>query len=230
MRHLIVFVLAAAALCQSGAAGALSLDRRAKLWTENRGLIPVCFADGTRTLPDVKQRVAKFLKESWQKYLDIVFTDFDTCDDSGKTRVRLLVKQIPESWSAQTRGAGMDTLRAGPMPECDRAGSADKIEECRWSMSIVVSPDRFKKQPRRAHPRIWNPDAEATLRYLVVHEFGHVLGFVHEQDTERNWTFRQPQGGELLPVPVEEIYCKPAVSRDYLAYQNLTLASTTSRS
>lgn len=220
MRHLIGLALAAVALCQPSAAGALSLDRRAKLWTENRGRIPVCFADGARNFPDVKQRVIKALKESWQKHLDIVFTDFDTCDDSGKSRVRLLLKG--STWFAQTHGTGTSTLRSGPMPDCEHAGNADKIEQCRWSMSIGVSTARFVRQPARAHPRIWKAEDEAVLRSLIVHEFGHVLGFVHEQDTERNWRFRQPQDGELLPVPDEEIYCKPAVGKDYLAYQNLT--------
>ena len=98
--------------------------------------------------------------------------------------------------------------------------SAAETEKCRWSMSIGMPRSRFVS---RLSVR-WTEAAERSLRYNAVHEFGHVLGFVHEQDSARNWRFvrRRTREGVELPVALEEIYCRPAVHTDYWHYQVMT--------
>jgi hypothetical protein len=208
-------------LVQPSAASALSQFIDAPLWTENRGVIPICFDGGMATLPDVKRRIVSALRNSWQKYLNIVFTEFDTCTfDPVQRRVRVLVKETRDGkWHAQTRGLGMQTMKSGAVMDC--SGSAEEIEKCRWSMSIAVPFTRFSVNRALGQ---WKDSAEAALRYQVVHEFGHVLGFVHEQDTARNWrlVLRPNPQGVPVPEPVEEIYCRPANHRDSWKYRVLT--------
>jgi hypothetical protein len=185
-------------------ANALTIDDRARFWTANNNEVPICFSNGNQDWGEVKKYIRELLVDSWEFNSTIRFTKYDRCDGGNDdARVRVLVKKWDQgNWYGKSYGLGMGALRSGQMQQCESL-TGESHDGCVWSVIFFV--------PSNATGNLSAGDRRA-LRYLVVHEFGHILGFAHEQDTDRNFNFvnGSTQPGSIIPVPTTEIYCRPA--------------------
>jgi hypothetical protein len=140
----------------------LLLDTTATLWTNNGNTIPVCF------IPDgwtrYKDWIQNDVRRSWQRVANVNFTGWGPCPTTGTqqfVKVDIIAATCPDcdnGVDAQADGMGMVNLHSPSQ------GSSVRF----W----VRSPDGSAVRNRAA--------------YAAVHEFGHVLGFMHEQDSQDN--------------------------------------------
>lgn len=148
-------------------------------WTENGNVVPVCW--DTPGYDREKAIVIAALGRTWEQAANIKFTDWYACPTgngiggSGSdkyVRVRILPYYVTDPDEVSNAGA---------------TGSARG-----YGMDALSSADENSKLAADLRPGVtfvFNPDGTADVErveYVGVHEFGHVLGFVHEQDTPGN--------------------------------------------
>lgn len=148
-------------------------------WTENGNVVPVCW--GTPGYAREKAIVVAALRRTWERAANIKFTGWYACPTgsgiggSGSAkyvRVRILPYCATDAGEARdagaagsTRGLGMETLSSAD-------GNSKIAADDRPGVTFVFNPDGTADVGR--------------VEYIGVHEFGHVLGFIHEQDTPGN--------------------------------------------
>jgi hypothetical protein len=136
----------------------LGIDKTVTLWTSNGNSVPVCWA--TPGFSREKQIVRQAVLDTWSYYAAIDFTGWGNCPASGDDK---LVRVGIANQGAANAGAG---------------GSAALGMNALTSSSALPAVNLS-----------FNPDGTADkqrVEYVGVHEFGHVLGFVHEQDLPGN--------------------------------------------
>ena len=145
----------------------LTADDRDHFWTAQR-TIPMCWhilQFPTQTEEDsAKAFVMKTVKEGWLDLIDLnsTWTDCPTAGDAKHVRVLL------RSGDPGTNGT---TLKPG-------------------TLTLSTAADRLNPPPNdppgllMGFPANWNTSAAARAQFqaLILHEFGHVLGFGHEQN------------------------------------------------
>jgi len=123
---------------------------RNKLWQQKE--IPVCWENPEAVSQDLRTLSAQAVKETWATHSALRFPGWDKCED-GAPGVRIRVNgQLP-----QTRSLGryLNKQPRGVILNFDFAGWRP---ECNGS----------------------NNKRLTCARAMVVHEFGHVIGFAHE--------------------------------------------------
>lgn len=134
-------------------------------WTENGNVIPVCWE--TPGYNREKAIVKAAISNTWERFSGLRFTGWAACPIGGiggsasVKHVRIRVRDqdgnnAGANGSARTYGMGA-------------LSSADDKDP---GVNLSFNPDGTADQGR--------------VEYIAVHEFGHVLGFVHEQDTPGN--------------------------------------------
>jgi hypothetical protein len=146
----------------------LVTDASVQFWTKNGNHIPMCWhlLQQFATPADAKAAkdfVVDTVQHGWIDILNLTIS-WESCPTSGKAKhVRVLLR----IGDAQNNGT---TLKAG--------------------MATLSTPaDRLRQPPNdppgylMGFPSNWNANAttRAQFRSLILHEFGHVLGFDHEQ-------------------------------------------------
>ena len=136
----------------------LGVDKSVTLWTTKGNRIPVCWI--TPGFEREKGIVRQAVLDTWEYYADLSFTGWGDCPTQGDAQ---LVRVRINNHDATNAGAG---------------GSA------------ALGPNALSQAGRDANVNLgFNPDGSADkqrVEYIGVHEFGHVLGFEHEQDLPGN--------------------------------------------
>jgi hypothetical protein len=137
----------------------LTTDSTITLWTGSGNTVPVCWE--TAGYDREKKIVKDAVTGTWEFYANVAFTGWDTCPTSGDaTHVRIRI-------------AAQDTSNSGAGGSA-RVGTAalSRVSDNNPGVNLSFNPDGSANQGR--------------VEYVGVHEFGHVLGFIHEQDAPGN--------------------------------------------
>jgi hypothetical protein len=160
----------------------LYLQTGAPLWS---GVVPVCWMPTDAGGPAdnwfaEKATIRRSLIEAWQSTANVQFSGWRDCPTSGTERfVKIHVgnHQFPgqpsdHSGDGQTDASLGTNLLRGPSDPCSADNSGSTGGTHCSSVRFWLQPDHSTSATR--------------IRYLAVHEFGHVLGFNHEQDRPDN--------------------------------------------
>ena len=138
-----------------------------KLWTQNGNVIPLCWHEllqfpSTQAANDAKKFVLNTIQDGWISQLNLRTTWVD-CPTSGNAQhVRVKLRIGDSGNNGTTLLAGMGTLST--------------------AAQRVVPPPNDPPGLLMGFRSDWNTDDQtrADFRALILHEFGHVLGFDHE--------------------------------------------------
>ena len=136
----------------------LGIDKTVTLWTSRGNRVPVCWA--TAGYEREKDIVRQAVRDTWEYYAELSFTGWGDCPTRGdEQQVRVDIQ--PHDASDEGAG-GRAALGTNAL---SRPGDAPNVD-------LGFNPDGSADKQR--------------VEYIGVHEFGHVLGFVHEQDLPGN--------------------------------------------
>jgi hypothetical protein len=138
-----------------------------KLWTQNGNVIPMCWHEllqfpSTQAANDAKKFVLNTIQDGWISQLNLRTTWVD-CPTSGNAlNVRVKLRIGDSGNNGTTLLAGMGTLST--------------------AAQRVVPPPNDPPGLLMGFRSDWNTNDQtrADFRALILHEFGHVLGFDHE--------------------------------------------------
>lgn len=153
--------------------------KNVRLWTENNNVVPVCWENpvpGNNMYMREKIIVMKALANTWQRHSNIRFTWVMECSQAGPDPYNPRIMK-PDN------GIMMVRIRISPQGK-ENAGAGGSARLGMAALSLFSQNDPGVNMS-------FNPDGtadEGRVEYIAVHEFGHVLGFIHEQDSPSNAT------------------------------------------
>jgi hypothetical protein len=162
---LLLFVTRTAAQENTGTTTQPLTISNVRNWTANGNAIPVCWE--TLGYEREKKIVKEAVSGTWEWFSNVRFTGWATCPtgigiggsgSAKQVRIRISAQDDSNAGSGGSARVGMDAL----------SSAADNNP----GVNLAFNPDGTADKGR--------------VEYVGVHEFGHVLGFIHEQDTPGN--------------------------------------------
>jgi cytochrome c551/c552 len=147
--------------------GLATIGSGVKLWTENNNIVPVCWE--TNGYDREKEIVEQSVINTWQRHTTITFKGWGICPFGGIAG-SATTKQV------RIRITPLAKNKDGVYPNSGGDGSA------RFGMQALSSASENNPGMHMA----FAPDGSASkgrVEYIGVHEFGHVMGFIHEQNS-----------------------------------------------
>lgn len=146
----------------------LVLGSSTTLWTKNGNHVPMCWHEllqfpSVESAKEAQAFVRKTIEEGWISHLNLRIT-WEECPTSGpKKHVRVKLRSGDASNHGTTIKVGMEALST--------------------SDQRPIPPPNDPPGLLMGFPANWNQDdhTRAEFRSLILHEFGHILGFDHEQ-------------------------------------------------
>lgn len=136
---------------------ALTREKGVEDWTSKNNTVPVCWE--TAGFDREKRITQEAAQGTWQFWANVAFTGWGMCPASGDAQhVRIRVSPQGSTNSGAGGSAQMGTA------SLSTARDGAQVNLSFWT----------------------NNAAEGRVEYVAVHEFGHVLGFGHEQDAPGN--------------------------------------------
>jgi hypothetical protein len=141
----------------------------AVLWTKNNDLVPMCWHlllqfPSTSVANETKAFVVQTIQDGWVSLLNLRLSWVDCPTSGSEKHVRVMLRIGDTSYNGTTLTAGMATLST----------AAERVNP----------PPKDPPGLLMGFPSNWNQDDQtrANFRSLILHEFGHILGFAHEQE------------------------------------------------
>ena len=138
-----------------------------KFWTRNGNVIPMCWHEllqfpSPQAASDAKAFVVRTIQDGWISQLNLRTTWVDCPTSGGAQHVRVKLRSGDGGSNGTTLQSGMNTLST--------------------AAQRVVQPPNDPPGLLMGFRADWNNNdaTRASFRALILHEFGHVLGFDHE--------------------------------------------------
>lgn len=139
---------------------------RGNLWTD--AYIVVCFE--TRGLQADKDLVREAIESSWMLNSRLVFADWGNCT-AGQPGIHITIENGMAPMGADPDWWGWPRVEGG------LGRTASGMSDMRLTFD-------FQQQAASFPSCTTSPGREDCIRAIAVHEFGHSLGFAHEQDRD----------------------------------------------
>jgi hypothetical protein len=168
-----------------------------RFWTQNGNIVPMCWMMPTFTAPpngidwsNEKKFIIDIVTATWERESALHFT-WEDCPTPAPNlttqhvRVRLDVGVGGATRVHPGKGLGADLLTADSKPiEHYADGGVNGNDGVNWNLSM-------------GFPMGWNgPSGDISYQQaMILHEFGHVLGFEHEQDRRDKGDASTCEGG-----------------------------------
>jgi Dual-action HEIGH metallo-peptidase len=128
-------------------------------WTTLNSIVPVCWE--TSGYEREKKIVQRAVQGTWQFWANVNFKGWAACPTTGDER------HVRVSISSQDQETNLGAGGQAAMGTASLSKASDNDPGVRFSFAA-------------------NTAVESRVQYAAVHEFGHVLGFGHEQDASDN--------------------------------------------